>query len=35
VAWNAAHAIIPQWISQGIANKIIRALALHRPPGND
>jgi hypothetical protein len=30
--WNPAHAEIPENISRGLANKIIRALTLHHPP---
>jgi hypothetical protein len=30
--WNPAHAEIPQWITRGLANKILRELKLHEPP---
>ncbi len=30
--WNRAHAEIPQKVSRGLANKIVSALDLHRPP---
>ena len=30
--WNLAHAEIPQRITRGLANKIVPALQLHRPP---
>lgn len=30
--WNPAHAEIPQNITRGLANRIIRALKLHQPP---
>ncbi len=33
VDWNPAHAVIPQNITRGSANQIIRALELHRPLG--
>ena len=32
--WNKAHAEIPQRITKGLANKILPALTLHRPPPN-
>jgi len=32
VDWNPAHAIIPQPITRGLANQIIRGLKLHEPP---
>jgi hypothetical protein len=31
--WNRAHAEIPQKITRGLANKILRELKLHRPLG--
>ena len=30
--WNPAHAEIPQRITRGLANRILPALILHRPP---
>ena len=30
--WNPAHAEIPQKISRGLANQIVRALKIHPPP---
>lgn len=30
--WNPAHAEIPQKITRGLANRILPALTLHRPP---
>ena len=30
--WNPAHAEIPQRVTRGLANQIINALKLHRPP---
>ncbi len=32
--WNPAHAEIPETISRGLANKIVDALTLHRPPAD-
>ncbi len=32
--WNRAHAEIPQNITRGLANKIVSALKLHKPPAN-
>ena len=32
VDWNPAHAIIPQKITKGLANQIIRTLKLHSDP---
>lgn len=32
--WNPAHAEIPQRITRGLANKILPALKLHRPPAS-
>lgn len=29
--WNRAHAEIPQKITRGLANEIVRALVIHRP----
>jgi hypothetical protein len=29
--WNRAHAVIPQNITRGLANKILPALKLHKP----
>lgn len=29
--WNPAHAEIPQGITRGLANKIVKALRLHEP----
>jgi len=33
--WNPAHAEIPEIISRGLANKIIKALTLHRRLPNE
>jgi hypothetical protein len=30
--WNPAHAEIPQYITRGLANKILPELKLHQPP---
>lgn len=30
--WNPAHAEIPQKVTRGLANQIVRALELHFPP---
>ena len=30
--WNPAHAEIPQRITRGLANEILKNLKLHRPP---
>ena len=30
--WNRAHAEIPQRITRGLANEILKSLKLHRPP---
>jgi len=30
--WNPAHAEIPQIITRGLANEIIRSLEIHKPP---
>lgn len=32
VSWNPAHAEIPEAITRGLANQIVPALTLHRPP---
>ena len=32
--WNHAHAIIPQNISRGMANRILKALEIHAPPAD-
>ncbi|MBI4027295.1 MAG: hypothetical protein HY360_20080 [Verrucomicrobia bacterium] len=33
--WNPAHAVIPQNISRGLANQIIRQLKIHEDPRPD
>jgi hypothetical protein len=35
VDWNPAHAVIPQCITRGLANKILPELTLHHPPSLD
>lgn len=32
VSWNVAHAIIPQKLSRGLANRILQAVTIHSKP---
>jgi hypothetical protein len=32
--WNPAHAVIPEKITRGLANKILPALVRHSPPAS-